>query len=90
MVRYYYMCCIKHEYFIIIANFVQEKTENGNLNLTNGSAENIQKLKEAAIKTNGSHHQENVEETEHDEMQYLNLIHNILKRGITRGDRTSM
>lgn len=34
--------------------------------------------------TNGHHD----EEEEHDEMQYINLIKTILKKGIARGDRT--
>jgi len=33
--------------------------------------------------SNGNH-----EEEEHDEMQYINLIKTILKKGIARGDRT--
>jgi hypothetical protein len=33
--------------------------------------------------SNGNH-----EEEEHDEMQYINLIKTILKKGISRGDRT--
>lgn len=32
---------------------------------------------------NGNH-----EDEEHDEMQYINLIKTILKKGIARGDRT--
>lgn len=42
-------------------------------NITNGFA-------------NGNHHDN--EEEDHDELQYINLIKTILKKGITRGDRT--
>ena len=35
--------------------------------------------------TNGNH-----EDEEHDEMQYINLIKTILKKGIARGDRTGI
>lgn len=70
-------------------NSSQETTLNGNsVNGTSSTAqENIQKLKESQ-KTNGSHKQENGEEVEHDEAQYLGLISTILKKGVTRGDRT--
>jgi hypothetical protein len=60
----------------------QETAVNGNSK--NGSilsAKNIIQAKE----TNGSHKQE---EEEHDELQYLNLIRTIMKKGVTRGDRT--
>ena len=38
-------------------------------------------------KENGFSNGNHVEE-EHDEMQYINLIKTILKKGIARGDRT--
>lgn len=56
---------------------------NGNSQvLTNGSLkENIQHKANGYI--NGNH-----DEDEHDELQYINLIKTILKKGVTRGDRT--
>lgn len=41
----------------------------------------------AEYKENGFSNGNYVEE-EHDEMQYINLIKTILKKGIARGDRT--
>lgn len=48
----------------------------------NGSLKADKQHKENGI-SNGHH-----EEEEHDEMQYINLIKTILKKGISRGDRT--
>ena len=61
-----------------------QEAVNGNSEVSmNGSLKADKQHKAENGHTNGNH-----EDEEHDEMQYINLIKTILKKGVTRGDRT--